>query len=41
MMDRREYLLAFYDALDDLPHDVKADVMKEYNDYFKTGTENG
>lgn len=41
MMDRREYLLAFYDALGDLPHDVKADVMREYNDYFKTEIEQG
>ncbi|HBR02205.1 MAG TPA: hypothetical protein DD738_06315 [Ruminiclostridium sp.] len=40
-MNREQYLLAFYDALGDLPPGTKANVMREYQDYFKAGIEQG
>lgn len=40
-MNRKDYLMAFYDALGDLPHEIKAASMSEYRDYFDNGLKQG
>jgi hypothetical protein len=40
-MNRKDYLMTFYEALGDLPHNLKADAMSEYRDYFDNGVKQG
>ena len=40
-MNRSEYLMALYDALDGLPSQDRVDVITEYKEYFRIETEKG
>lgn len=40
-MNKTQFLMAFYDALEGLPSHIKADIMSEYQDYFRVRMEQG
>lgn len=40
-MNRSEYLMALYDALDDIPKQERTDALSEYQEYFKNELEKG
>jgi DUF4097 and DUF4098 domain-containing protein YvlB len=40
-MNRKDYLMTLYDALEGLPAQVRADTISEYKEYFRTEAENG
>jgi DUF4097 and DUF4098 domain-containing protein YvlB len=40
-MTRSEYLMALYDALNDIPGNERTDIISEYQEYFKSEMEKG
>lgn len=40
-MNRSEYLMALYDALDGIPKQERTDAVSEYQEYFRSETEKG
>ncbi len=40
-MNRSEYLMALYDALNDIPVQERTDIVSEYQEYFRSETEKG
>lgn len=40
-MNRSEYLMALYDALDDIPAQERTDAISEYQEYFRSEAEKG
>ena len=40
-MTRSEYLMALYDALNDIPAQERTDIISEYQEYFKSEMEKG
>lgn len=40
-MNKTQFLMTLYDALEGLPGNIKADIMSEYQDIFRTGMEQG
>jgi len=41
LMTRSEYLMALYDALNDIPAQERTDIISEYQEYFKSEMEKG